>query len=66
MRRFWTCKSTLVIASWQWVRADSGGRGGTTFAGSVVTNYNSSLSYTATDVFLTLNGVALGNTSGLN
>jgi autotransporter-associated beta strand protein len=44
----------------------AGGRGGTTFAGSVVTNYNSSLSYTATDVFLTLNGVALGNTSGLN
>ena len=44
----------------------AGGLGGTTFAGSAVTNYNSSLSYTTTDVFLTLNGVALGNTNGLN
>src|SRR5258708_8419504 len=24
MRRFWTCKSVLVIASWQWVRAEPG------------------------------------------
>ena len=44
----------------------AGGLGGTTFTGSVVANYNSSLSYPGNDVFLTLNGVALGNTSGLN
>lgn len=44
----------------------AGGFGGTAFAGSVVPNYNSSLSYTTTEVLLTLNGVALGNSSGLN
>ena len=30
LRRFWTCKSILVIASWQWIRAEPGAAGGTT------------------------------------
>jgi len=30
MRRFWTCKSIPVSASWQCVRAEPGAAGGTT------------------------------------
>jgi uncharacterized protein with beta-barrel porin domain len=44
----------------------SGGLGGTTFGAVTAANYNASLSYTATDVLLNINGAALGNTSMLN
>jgi autotransporter-associated beta strand protein len=43
----------------------TGGLGGTTFAGATAANFDPSLSYSASDVFLSLTA-ALGNTSGLN
>jgi uncharacterized protein with beta-barrel porin domain len=44
----------------------STGLGGTSFNNVIVPNYSATLSYTTTDVFLNIAGVALGNSSGLN
>jgi hypothetical protein len=46
----------------------AGGLGGTTFAGPSASNpnFNASLTYTATDVFLNLNGATLGAGASLN
>ena len=54
-----------VLTSYDILHAD-GGLGGTTFSGVSVPNYDATLTYSATDVFLDVTAAALGTGSALN